>query len=295
MGAALARVGGALAQNNPNGAGVRTFRGRAEDDWLAQMSARPALRMVSRHSSTAVVYCLDLGDGVMTAFKPERPHQETWWRHEIVSYRFAKLLGIEDRVPPVVGRRVPATIFGRYAASDRLVVQGDGQVRGSAAAWVPVLRGEQLHTGERRREWTAWMQPGAAIPAASRERARQISEVLVFDWLMANYDRWNCCNIPVDERGLLVVRDNDGGWFPPVMNRVNSPDAVRRLPRSLWERLRAVDAAALRAEVERDPLRAEHLIGPTELAAYERRRQVLLAHVEALLRRHGEPAVLAWP
>lgn len=273
----------------------RPYRGRSEDEWLTLMATRPAQRMVSRHSSTAVVYCLDLGEGVLIAFKAERPRQETWWRHEIVSYRLAKLIGIEGRVPPVVGKRVPATIFGRYTASDRLVVQEDRQIRGSAAVWVPGLRGEQLHTPERRSEWTAWMQPGATIPAASMERARQISEVLVFDWLMANFDRWNCCNIPVDERSQLVVRDNDGGWSLPVLSHINAPDNVRRLSRRMWARLRTADGAALRAEVERDPLHTENLLGRSEYVAYDRRRARLIAHVEGLIRRWGEAAVLAWP
>lgn len=291
--AVLSSTGEARAQNSP--VATRTYRGRSEDEWLTLMATRPAQRMVSRHSSTAVVYCLDLGDGVLTAFKAERPRQETWWRHEIVSYRLAKLLGIDNRVPPVVGKRVPATVFGRYAASDRLVIQSDQQIRGSAAVWVPNLRGEQLHTPERRREWMGWMQPGAVIPAASRERARQISEVLLFDWLMANSDRWNCCNIPVDEGSQLVVRDNDGGWFLPIISRVNEPDMVRRLSRRVWERLRATDGAALRAEVERDPLRSENLLGRAEYAAYDRRHERVVAHVEGLIRRWGEPAVLAWP
>ncbi len=292
--AATLATGVARAQN-PQPTSSRSYRGRSEDEWLTLMATRPAQRMISRHSSTAIVYCLDHGDGILSAFKAERPHQETWWRHEIVSYRLAKLLGIDGRVPPVVGRRVPATIFGRYTASDHLVVQSDRQIRGSAAVWVPTLRGEQLHTPERRREWTSWMVPGATIPAASRERARQISEVLVFDWLMANYDRWNCCNIPVDEHSQIVVRDNDGGWSPPVMARINAPDAVRRLPRRVWERIRTVDGAALRAEVERDPMRAENLIGRVECDAYDRRRARLVTHVESLIRRYGEDAVLAWP
>ena len=52
---------------------------------------------------------------------------------------------------------------------------------------------------------------------------------------------------------------------------------------------------SLRAEVERDPMRAEGLIGRSECAGYERRRARLIAHVEGLVGRHGEGAVLAWP
>ena len=160
------------AQNSRRGA-ARTFRGRAEDEWLTLLASRPAERMVSRFNSTAIVFGLELGGGLMTAFKPERPGQESWWRHEIVSYRFATLLGIENRVPPTVGRRVPASVFGRYAASDRLVVGEGGLIRGSASVWMPVLRGGGLHTEASRRVWREWLSPGATIPAEHRERARQ--------------------------------------------------------------------------------------------------------------------------
>jgi hypothetical protein len=289
-GAALV-AGEAAAQQG----GRRTFRGRSEDDWLQRLASQPAQRMVSRHSSTAIVYCLDLGDGVLTGFKAERPGQEMWWRHEIVSYRFGRLLGIESRIPPVTGKRVPATVFGRYTASDRLIVQSDQTVRGSASVWMPVLRGEQLHAGAPRRQWQSWLAPRGVIPPERNERAKQIAVILVFDWLMSNYDRWNCCNIPIDEHGQVVYRDNDAGWFAPVMGRINSPDAITRLPRALWERLRAADARAFRAEVERDPMAGVELINRASYAVYERRRQRLVAHIEAQIARRGEADVLVWP
>ena len=275
---------------------VRMFRGRSEDDWIAQLSTRPVLRMISRHSSTATVFRMDLGDGIEIGFKPSRPGQERWWRHEIVSYRLARILGIEGRVPPVVGRHLDGRLFGNFLHVDAMRIARDGLVPGSASVWMPALHGERLHEPRERRHWTAWLDPRQPWPTvpAENERARQISELLVFDYLMANFDRWNCCNIPLDENNQIVMRDNDAGWFPDVMNRVGSPDVVHRLPRHLYAALRTATGEALRAEVARDPRSNEGLLLEGAVPAYDRRREALLRHIEALIRTHGEANVLGW-
>ncbi len=283
------------AEGGQGAPAARVFRGRAEDEWLREMATRPVARMISRHMSTAVVYRLDLGDGIEVGFKPERPGQTYWWRREIVSYHFARLLGIEGRVPPVVGRRVPASMFGRFARRDALVVDAEGMVPGSASVWMPSLHGEEIHVGEGRQEWGRWLRPGAHIPEEHRERARQIAVLLVFDHLMGNFDRWNCCNIPIDEHDQLVYRDNDAGWQPRILDHVGSPSHIRRLPRSLYEALGRVTGDALRAAFERDPMASVGFVVPEALPAYDRRRRKLLDHLRRIIARHGEDAVMPWP
>ena len=90
----------------PTGERVRMFRGRSEDEWLRQMSERPVVRTLERFHSTLFVFHMDLGDGVEISFQPERPGQETFWRREVTSYHLARLLGIDNRVPP---RRRPGS------------------------------------------------------------------------------------------------------------------------------------------------------------------------------------------
>ena len=287
------------AQTAPDaaaGGAARMFRGRSEDEWIELMATRPVVRVVSRHESTALVYRVELEGGVEIGFKPSRPGQEQWWRSEIVSYRLARLLGIEGRVPPVVGRHIPFSAFGRLSARSNLIVERDGTVAGSASVWMPTLRGEQLHTGPARREWVSWMNPETDIPPERRERARQIAEVLVFDFLMGNYDRWNCCNIPIDERGDIVIRDNDAGWQPRILMTVGGPEAIRRLPRALYEGIQRATPEALEAEVARDPRASIERMLPREVyPAYRHRRDVLLNHLRRILQRYGEPRVFAWP
>lgn len=275
---------------------VRMFRGRSEDEWLRLMSERPVQRTLERFHSTLFVFHMDLGDGVEISFQPERPGQESFWRREVTSYHLARLLGIENRVPPTVGKRVPLSAFGRFARGVNLVVDRHGMVLGSSSVWMPVLNRVNMHLPPARHEWSSWMNPARPIPAESMERARQVSEVLVFDYLAANYDRWNCCNITADEHGDLVFRDNDAGWFPSVINRLGDPAVTRRVPRYLFASMQRVTPEVLRESVSHDPMASTvHLVASSAYTGYEQRRQAMLASLRRQVERHGEAAVFPWP
>ncbi len=272
------------------------FRGRSEDEWIQLMTERPAVRVRERFHSTMFVFHIELEGGVEVSFQPAAPGQEHFWRHEIVSYHLARLLGIENRVPPTVGRRFPQQVFGRHLAGTNIIVDRQGMVAGSASVWMPVLNSARMHLLPARRQWSSWMNPANPLPEEFRERARQVSEVLVFDYLAANYDRWNCCNITVDEHDNLVFRDNDAGWVPSVINRITSPTVVRRVPRYLYESLQRVTPEMVRDAAARDPMyRERRLVNPEALAGYALRRQSLLESLRRQIARHGEAAVLAWP
>ena len=275
---------------------VRRYLGRSEDEWLREMATRPVVRVMERFHSTLYVFHLDLGDGIEVSFQPERPGQESFWKREVVSWHLARLLGIENRVPPTVGRRVPLSAFGRWSRGVNLVSDRNGMVLGSASAWVPILRGAGLHRGPARQEWVRWMNPANPIPEANRERARQITEVLVFDYLAANYDRWNCCNITVDAHDNLVFRDNDAGWAPAVINNIMTPAVIRRIPRYLWEAVQHLTAEQIRASVQTDPMAREmSLVSSSVWQGYENRRQALIANVRRAIARFGEENVILWP
>jgi hypothetical protein len=261
------------------------------------MSTRPVRRVLRRYSSTLQVFRLDLGDGIEVSFQGEEVGLETFWRRDVTSYHLARLLEIEHRVPPTVGRRVPVADFGRQGAGVRWVVDREGMVAGSASVWVPVLRHVHMHTPEAQRVWRAWMSLSHPLPEErhQRERARQVAEVLVFDYLAGNHDRWNCCNIAEDEHGDLVFRDNDAGWSPRELRRRGRPRAIGRVPRRLYEALQRATWEALRASVERDPMASRvALVRPGVYEGYERRRLALLERLRSAIARHGERAVLAW-
>lgn len=272
----------------------RRFRGEDEDALLDAMATRPVVRVIERFSSSTLVFHLDLGGGLEVAFKPARQGEGDWWRHEIAGFHLARTLGIAGRVPPAVSRRVPVRALEGYLHGAELSPQPDGTVEGAAIYWMPVLARTNLQVPESRAEWSRWMDPEAEIPPQHRRRALQLMALTVFDYLQANFDRWNSANIRADEQGDLVFRDNNRAWYPENLARVTRGGlrGVRRVPAWLLRGVERATPEALREALGRDPLRTERLLDERQLRAYERRRRALLEQIEGTARRYGPARVI---
>lgn len=278
----------------PPADGVRRFRGQEEDALLRAMATRPVLRVLHRFSSTTLVFHCDLGDGLEIAFKPARRGEHQWWKHEVLAYRLARVLGINDRVPPAVSRRVPVSALAGFLNHADLIREPDGTVRGVAVAWMPVLHHSGLHTAEARDEWTRWMFARNDIPAQHRRRASQIAALIAYDYLQANFDRWNSANVALDEHGDIVYRDNNRGWFLENLVLIDRGglDNIERIPAWLLPGIERATADAVRAEVRRDGLPFARLERADYWAAYSARREALLARIRGAIAAHGRERVL---
>lgn len=274
--------------------GVRRFRGVDEDELLRAMATRPVLRVMHRFSSTTLVFHCDLGDGVEIAFKPARRGEHQWWKHEVLAYRLARVLGITDRVPPAVSRRVPAALLEDFAHDRDLIREADGTIRGAAIVWMPVLRHAGLHTDEARAVWTPWMSARNDIPPEHRRRAGQIAALIAFDYLQGNFDRWNSANVPLDEHDDLVFRDNNRGWFLENLVRVDRGgiQGIERIPAWLLPGIERATADAVRAEIRRDGLPFRRLEMARYWAAYSARRAALLERIRASIAANGRERAL---
>ncbi len=274
-----------------NGAGVRVFRGRPEDDLLHEMATRPVRRVIERFNSSTLVFHCDLGDGYEIAFKPARRGERDWWVHELAGYELARALGIEGRVPPAVYRRVPVGALDGFLRDADLEVERDGTVEGAAIAWMPVLRRTNLHTAESRAEWNPWLDPRREIPAEHRTRALQIASLIVFDYLQANFDRWNSANVPQDERGDLVFRDNNRGWYMQNLRLTDRGgiDGIRRIPASLLAAVERTTGDVLARRTVEAPFR---VLRPRQVREYEVRRRALLARIDEAAREYGREHVV---
>ena len=273
---------------------VRRFRGQDEEALLRAMATRPVVRVLHRFSSSTLVFHCDLGDGVEIAFKPARRGEHQWWKHEVLAYRLARVLGIADRVPPAVSRTIPAELIEGFAHDRDLIRERDGSIRGAAIAWMPVLRPSGLHAPEARDEWNHWMSAQHDIPPSNRRRAGQIASLIAFDYLQANFDRWNAGNVSLDEHDDLVFRDNNRGWFLENLVRTDRGGVVNieRIPAWLLAGIERATADAVRAEVRRDGLPFHRLETAGYWAAYSARRTALLQRIAAAIAEHGRERVL---
>jgi len=271
----------------------RGFRGLDVDALLQDIATRPVQRTVERFSSSTMVFHMALEGGLEIAFKPSRRGEGSWWRHEIAGYRLARVLGIDALVPPAIFRRVPLAAFGEFARGAELVVH-DGFVEGAAIFWMPVLRRSGLTEPESRAEWAEWMRAGAAVPPERVRRASQIAALIAFDYLQANFDRWNSANVRMDENEDLVLRDNNRAWFEEnlaLMDRGGIAH-IDRVPRAMLPRIESATAEVLQQELARDPYRRHELIDRRQLRLYDQRRLELLRRIREVIARDGEAAAL---
>jgi hypothetical protein len=180
-----------------------------------------------------------------------------------------------------------------------VLFERDNTARGAAIYWVPVLRPSRIDGAEEQERWGRWLRQGRTVPPDQAQRAEEISTLLVFDFLTGNWDRWSGANVPMDALGHLIYRDNNGGFEEPfvegLLQRSRSLlNRTQRFSRAVIGRARAMTEASVRAEMALDPDRSTPMLSAGQLRSLLRRRDLLLAYVDSLVRRHGEAAVLPW-
>jgi hypothetical protein len=135
--------------------------------------------------------------------------------------------------------------------------------------------------------------PPAPAEPDDAERAAELSDLVVFDYLTQNTDRWGGGNANVLTRGpggRLVFLDNAAG-FPDIASvSVPLADArlrvLQRFRRRTVEALRAFDVRAYARRLESEPLAP--ILTERMLAQLEQRRRVVLERVAELQRRFGD-------
>lgn len=262
-----------------------------------------------------------LADGTQGYFKPAQTFNGMRWQSEIAAYHLDREIGL-GRVAPVVGRRIAWESLEPIARQDgrvgELLVE-DGDIPGAFVWWVP----ERLTPVALPQGWERWLRvegdpdpitpfqrpneyraasPRPApedVPEPDRaDRPAELSDLIVFDYLIQNLDRWGGHNTnvrTVGPGGPIMFLDNAAG-FVLRRPRVELMDTrlahVQRFRRSTIDALRAFDVDRFAARLAADPLAPE--LDARQLRNLETRRRYVIAHVDALVRQHGEDAVYAW-
>jgi hypothetical protein len=271
-----------------------------------------------------------LEDGTRGYFKPKQSFSAAHWYSEVAAYYLDRELGL-GRVPPTTGRVFRWSELKKAAGSDdrvgELQFEPEGTLRGAFIWWIP----EPLKRLRMGRQWERWIRVQRVLPITpyqrpvdyradlnrrpgireatdpKRPRAKapdveqrpaELSDLIVFDYLTQNVDRWggDFTNVRTrGEGGPLIFLDNGAGFWLGEQ-RLGLMEArlkaLQRFRKSTVAAVRALDVDSLAEQMRRDPLAP--VLNETQLDGLRQRRQAVLDHVEALVARFGEAAVLPW-
>jgi hypothetical protein len=279
---------------------------------------------------------ITLEGGQKGYFKGEQVFSAANWFGEVAAYHLDRILKLE-RVPAVVSRQFPWAQLEPAAGSDwrkpEMIVR-NGMLKGAFVAWVdggvrPLTHKEGWERWMRVKYWpttavtpfqrpAVWAQEHAQVRRlgvhwrSPQERARlrmlrpepdrddrpaELSDLIVFDYLIKNLDRWGGGNANVlmrGEKGPLIFLDNAAGFEggDPRPSLIESRlRALQRFRRSTITAIRSFDLKKFEARLATEPV--QPVLSRVQLDGLEVRRKALLAWVAEMEGMHGE-AIWAW-
>jgi hypothetical protein len=289
------------------------FLGIKDEILVAPLLRSDVTRVKYNRGGSSISLRLDFEGGWRAAFKPDQSNEQTVPRKEIAAYRISRLVGIEA-VAPAVARRFPlADLLAKVDDGSRdmiprmleqITVDEDGTVAGELSWWIPVivdakLEGQPIDEPDGLNAWHRYLTVGEAEPYSGRTLLPQISNMVVFDYLINNSDRWSGSNAKASPDGkTLFFMDNtlSFGPVPEGSPKVRSAlEHVQKFSRALVRRVRALDASGVHAAMTSDTGPYERLLSDAEIAAVLYRRDSLVEYIEGLIGQLGEAEVLCYP
>jgi hypothetical protein len=291
----------------------RLFAGTryGQDFLLTQLSGAQPLSF-KPIKSTGGVFRVRLAGPIDAAWKPVTSGRPLGPSAEVAAFRVARCLEF-DNVPPAVWREFPATLIrdrldpeGRSAwpaLREQLgVADDDSTVLGGAAIfWIPQLADIGLESRRGLARVGQWLSRKGELPEGQRALAASLSNMLAFDYLIGNFDRWSGGNVGGDAAGThTYIRDHDLA-FPARMNEKlhrrlwHDVQHAERFSRRFRASLKGLRRECVERELAQDPLGARgQLLLKGQLNGVFDRREALLSHIETLIEQHGESSVLAF-
>lgn len=294
-------------------AGAKTAFDAPDDLLLAPIGAAPLVGLELNHGGTSLSLRLEFANGARAAFKPQQTHLQSDPRREIAAYRIDRLLGI-GHVPPA--KAGAFTLDELIAAADddaRTYIGGrlrdetiahDGVVHGELSWWIPEIRDQRIGAfrvdeAEGVTLWTSYLHPHVTIPAEVRPLVAQLDELVLFDVLIDNPDRWTGYNTKGSpDRRTLYFMDNTLSFSQFTFGHKNNLDPLFRIEvfsRQLVDRLRALTPETIEDVLDVDDDALAPLLTPAEIDAIIARRDHIVQYIDGLIAQYGEADVLALP
>jgi len=298
--------GGSAGLSRETPRGPCLWSGRDEAEILRIITSQP-ITGARPTSGRSLSYKLYLEGGLNAAWKPATS-RAFLWRAEVAAYLVSKALGMCS-VPPSAPRTVDVAAILRllgpeHAANAEALrkearIEGAGLVQGAVMYWVPDLSPPGLDGRDGVEKWTSWLRQSTPLEAVDSPRARQTAMLVLFDTLIANWDRWTGGNLFEDPTGRMVAIDHHLAFGVKLKKERQEriDDALGRVERfpqgfvtSLWGLTREGVAGAVNGKELPGVFLSED-----EIEALLKRRDAIRTHVDRLVAQYGESRVFAWP
>ena len=283
------------------------FLGMSDELLLRRVRSQPIARVKLNSGGSSLSFRVDFADGSRAAFKPAQTNLQTIPRKEVAAYRLNRLLGL-NAVPPAAPRAVSREeILAKLHPESRpslpriqaeTIFNPLGKTAGVFSYWVPEIKDSGLDTPDGQRQSTAWLAQGRPIPPEKLLLAAQLSDLVIFDFLTANPDRYSGGNIKMSPDGLqLYFMDNTMAFFLAPEGHLRNRTVLQRtqrFSRQLYRALERVTAPALE-QLMSEAGDQQEVLTRSEIRAVVARRAVIERHIATLAGLYGEANVLAFP
>jgi hypothetical protein len=287
-----------------------TFDKKLDEDVLHALLSKPLLRVKVNTKGSSLSLRLDFADGARAAFKPFQIHVQSDPRREVAAYRINLLLGLKA-VPPAIGRsfalaelkaKLDPSQAGLASRLDRETLPKDGQIGGELSYWIPIVVPARfgnvpMDSIPGLAIWRRQLTIGEAMP--DKELVMQVSQMVLFDFIINNSDRWSGDNVLASGDGrFLYFMDNTLSFGADPIGHVNAYrylERVQRFSRQMVEKLRGLRERDLRRAMKKEAAPFGALLTEEEILAVLGRRDLALDYIDRLIQRHGEDEVLAFP
>jgi hypothetical protein len=304
----------ALVAAQPVGKPTLLFHGKPDEELLGPLREAPLKAIRLKGGGLTLSFKLELENGAEAAYKPNQSGKTGGQkpRYEIAAFRINRLLGLAS-VPPAIGRSFPlATVRNARGGSDEhrlrlqteLISDGNGMVAGELSWWIPIIQparieGQKIDKPPGEAIWSRYLTIGVDIPETARSMVAQISNMVLFDLVIDNSDRWAGGNTKMSEDStFLYFMDNTLAFgrnkrgHPRLWSQLRK---VQKFSASLVARMRLLGENEVRSALGEDRGPFPELLKEEEIQALFSRRDHVLAYIDELIAKHGEKAVLAFP
>lgn len=296
----------------PSDRALPLFAGVHDEVLLAPLRTAAVTRVKFNHGGTSISLRLDFENGARAAFKPQQTNWQTIPRREVAAYRINRLLGLGS-VAPAFGRKFSRSDLLEHLDADQAwmaprllaetITDDTGDVVGELSWWIPVIDsatvdGFHIDSVDGIVTWKRYLTARYPIPDQELGMVTQISNMVLFDYLINNSDRWSGGNAKMSEDGrLLYYMDNTLSFGVSDDGQVRTRTYLRRVQkfsRYLVHRLRTLTVQQLRDALS-DSGPFESLLDEDEIESLMHRRDYALAYIDELIALHGEDEILVFP